>query len=85
MNVPQQPFLPDAPGSPLSAHGRAEGRIAFRDQFVKAIEQAAQSGWRHAVFCDPNFTDWPLGERATEAALDAWAQTGARFTVLAQD
>lgn len=63
---------------------RFEGRQAFVDAIAEAIECGAQRGWRQATFCDADFADWPLGGRALSSALDAWARSGCRFTVLAQ-
>ena len=63
--------------------GRLTGRQAFCDTIERAIEQAPRRGWRKAVLCDADFADWPLGSRAVASALDVWASSGARFTLLA--
>ncbi len=71
-------------GANALADRRLEGRQAFREAFLETIRCSARAGGQQAVFCDVDFEDWPLGDRTTAAALDAWAQRGARFTVLAQ-
>lgn len=64
--------------------GRFDGREAFDAILRQALSAAAQQGWKEIVFSDPDFADWPLGERATIEALQAWAASGHRFMLLAQ-
>ena len=40
--------------------------------------------WREIVLSDPDFDDWPLGERAVVDALQAWSAAGRSFVLLAQ-
>lgn len=63
--------------------GRFEGRAAFQQAVRDALHVAAQEGWREIVLSDANFEDWPLGERAVCADLQAWARPGRRFVMLA--
>ncbi|APW37596.1 hypothetical protein RD110_10690 [Rhodoferax koreense] len=64
-------------------NGRFEGRAAFQQLLRDALCQAAHQGWREITVCDSNFEDWPLGERAVVDALQAWAGSGRKWTMLA--
>lgn len=63
--------------------GRFEGRTRFAQCVRDALAQAALQGWRELVLCDPDFADWPLGERAVVQALQAWARPGRSLVMLA--
>lgn len=65
------------------AAGRFAGREAFAQQIRDALACAARDGWREIMVCDPTFADWPLGESAVQASLQAWAQQGRRLRLLA--
>jgi len=65
--------------------GRFTGRTEFTDMIRQAFAVAAQQGWREIVVCDPDFEDWPLGERAVAEALNDWSKTGRTFTMLARN
>lgn len=65
--------------------GRLQGREAFDHTLRQAFEAAAQQGWSAWWWVDADFADWPLGERATLAALNAWAGSGRRLHLLARD
>ena len=72
--------------SPLALpQGRLQGRSAFVQAVRDALQAAAQQGWNELIFCDANYADWPLGERAVAEALQAWSRGGRRFTMLAMD
>lgn len=75
--------MPDDAAQPLT-EGRFDGREAFDVILRRALSAAAQQGWKEIVFSDPDFADWPLGERASIEALQAWAASGRRFMLLAQ-
>lgn len=84
MNDPARPdALPPMP-APLP-EGRLEGRAAFQDAVRTAMAAAEAQGWPQLVLCDPDFLDWPLGERAVVEALDAWARRGRTLRLLAAD
>lgn len=75
---------PDAtPSEPLPS-GRFEGRIAFQQLVRDALAAAAREGWREIILSDPDFADWPLGERAVAESLDAWSTGGRRCILLAR-
>lgn len=63
--------------------GRLQGRRAFADLVRAALATAAREGWPHIVLSDPDFEDWPLGERAVIESLNAWAGRGRRIQLLA--
>ena len=64
--------------------GRFEGREAFRQGVRDALAAAAREGWHTIVLADPDFADWPLGERAVAESLQAWAHGGRKLTLLAR-
>lgn len=64
--------------------GAFDGRQAFVGHLHLAFAAAAQQNWREIVLCDPDFGDWPLGEREVVDALQAWSAAGRSFVMLAQ-
>lgn len=75
---------PDAtPPEPLPS-GRFEGRIAFQQLVRDALAAGAREGWREIILSDPDFADWPLGERAVAESLNAWSTSGRRCILLAR-
>ena len=78
---------PDTTPTPLQAlpEGRFSGRADFTEMIRQAFSAAAQQGWREIIVCDPDFEDWPLGERAVVQALNDWSKTGRTFTMLARN
>jgi hypothetical protein len=50
-----------------------------------ALASAASQGWNHLVLSDPDFADWPLGERNVVDSLTAWSGRGRRIQFLARD
>jgi len=64
--------------------GPFDGRPAFDAALRAALDAAAREGWREIVFSDPDFADWPLGERTSIAALQAWAASGRSLVLLAE-
>lgn len=81
-----EPSIPaDGSASGALPEGAFDGRQAFHAAFHAALEAAAREGWRQIVFSDPTFADWPLGERAVAAALQAWASSGRGLLMLAGD
>jgi hypothetical protein len=68
---------------PQLLEGRFSGRAEFADLIRLALATAAAQGWREIILCDPDFEDWPLGERAVAQALNDWCRSGRKFTMLA--
>ncbi|MEJ7686736.1 MAG: hypothetical protein WKG52_06935 [Variovorax sp.] len=64
--------------------GAFEGRHAFHAHLRAALAAAARQNWREIVLSDPDFIDWPLGERDVADALQAWSTNGRSFVLLAQ-
>lgn len=64
--------------------GRFSGRSEFAELVRQAFAAAATQGWREIMVCDPDFADWPLGERAFVQALGDWSRTGRKFTMIAR-
>ena len=75
---------PEEGASAPLPEGPFDGRQAFHAHLKTAMAEAARQNWREIVFSDPDFADWPLGERASIQALQAWSATGRRFILLAQ-
>jgi hypothetical protein len=63
--------------------GRFAGRVAFQQLVRDGLARAAQEGWRELILSDPDFGDWPLGERVVAESLGAWSASGRRCTLLA--
>jgi len=77
---------PDLSPNPIPLpEGRLVGRVAFIDLVRQAIAAAASQGWTKMVWCDPDFADWPLGERSLIDSLQAWSASGRSLHLLAQD
>lgn len=65
--------------------GRFTGRQLFADLIRLALATAAARGWNSLLLSDPDFADWPLGERPVIEALNAWAGRGRQLQLLARD
>ena len=65
--------------------GVFDGLEAFQSSLRLALDAAARQGWRQIVLSDADFSDWPLGDRSTAAALQAWAASGRSCVVLAKN
>lgn len=79
--------LPESslPSLPKLPEGRFSGRDEFAGLIRLALATAAAQGWREIILCDPDFEDWPLGERAVAQALNDWSKTGRKLTMLAEN
>ncbi|MDQ3058782.1 MAG: hypothetical protein M3R45_04575 [Pseudomonadota bacterium] len=75
--------LPPEAALPSLLEGRFTGRAEFADLIRLALATAAAQGWREIIVCDPDFEDWPLGERVVAQALNDWSKSGRTFTMLA--
>lgn len=65
--------------------GRLEGRQVFLQTVRQAFQAAAEQGWSHITLSDPDFVDWPLGERAVVESLNRWARRGRTLKMLARN
>jgi hypothetical protein len=71
--------------TPVLLGGRFTGCTEFAELIRQALRVAAVQGWREMIWCDPDFADWPLGERAVAQALHDWSQAGRKLTMLAKN
>ncbi|MEO8123620.1 MAG: hypothetical protein ABI633_06185, partial [Burkholderiales bacterium] len=60
-----------------------DGRKAFEEAVRAALFEAAAAGWREIYLCDPDFANWPLGERAVVDSLTQWVGANRRLTLVA--
>lgn len=65
--------------------GVFDGLEAFQSSLRVALDAAVSQGWHQIVLSDADFSDWPLGDRSTVAALQAWASSGRSCVVLAKN
>lgn len=74
-----------APDTPVTLpEGRFAGVEVFKQTVRDALAVAVRDGWREMIWADPDFHDWPLGERAVAELLQRWAaQPGRKLVVLA--
>lgn len=72
---------PEAPQRGLA--GAFSGSAEFAQTIRDALERAANEGWPLMVWSDPDFEDWPLGERLVVESLQAWARSGRQLILLA--
>jgi hypothetical protein len=64
--------------------GAFHGRDTFQQIVRDGLAAAAREGWREIVLSDPDFTDWPLYERAVVQSLQDWSQSGRKCILLAR-
>ena len=67
----------------MEAHDPIDGRRAFEDAVRAAFAEASAAGWRELYLCDPDFAQWPLGERAVIDSLTQWIGGQRRLTLIA--
>ncbi|MDB5884940.1 MAG: hypothetical protein JWR74_1111 [Polaromonas sp.] len=77
MHSPQADAASTLPEGPFS------GRTEFAARIRQALAGAARQGWREIIWCDPDFADWPLGERAVVQSLQDWSRGGRKLTLIA--
>jgi hypothetical protein len=70
--------------SPQLPAGPFAGPESFRDLVRAALAAAQEQGWNELILCDPDFADWPLGEKAVAESLAAWSKTGRKCILLAR-
>lgn len=72
-----------AAAGPALPEGAFDGPTEFAARVRDALAQAAVRGWTEIVLSDPDFADWPLGERAVVESLQAWAASGRSLRLIA--
>lgn len=60
-----------------------DGRRNFEAAVRAALAEAARGGLRELILCDPDFAQWPLGERAVVDSLTQWIGGNRRLTLVA--
>ena len=70
-------------GLPGLSEGRFVGHADFTEMIRQAFASAVVEGWRQIILSDPDFNDWPLGERGVTQALNDWSKTGRKLTMMA--
>lgn len=76
---------PPASGKPsVWPEGSFDGPREFAERVREILAGAAAQGWREMVFADPDFVDWPLGERALVQALQDWGARGRTLRLVAK-
>lgn len=60
-----------------------DGRRSFEDAVRAALAEAAAAGWRELFWCDVDFANWPIGERAVVESLEQWVGSHRRLTLVA--
>ena len=67
----------------------SEGLITSRSEFHAALRlafaEAATAGSHALWLADPDFGDWPLGEREVVDSLSRWVASSRHFTIVARD
>lgn len=76
--------MDEAEKKPALTDGPFTGPSVFRDLVRAALAAANEQGWRELILCDPDFADWPLGERAVAESLAGWSQTGRKCILMAR-
>ena len=64
---------------------RIASRTDFHDAVRTSLAHAADIGAREIRLVDPDFTDWPLGERAVIDSLTRWVHSSRSLVVFAGD
>lgn len=60
-----------------------DSREGFRQALVESLEQCSRDSVGQLWLCDPDFTEWPLGEVFMVDALSRWINSRRRLTLVA--
>ena len=77
--TPAPPGFAAAPEPFARFNGLAEWRAAL----LAFLQRAAAERWPHLLWCDPDFSLWPLGDSEILAALENWSHRPNGFTIVA--
>lgn len=58
-------------------------REGFRQALLESLDQCGRDGIAHLWLCDPDFSEWPLGQPAVVESLTRWATSRRRLTLVA--
>ena len=75
---------PEDDASQALPSGQFSGPLEFAERIRSALECAGREGWRQMVWCDDNYDDWPLREKAVTESLHAWAGSGRKLILMAR-
>ena len=67
----------------VESHGLITSRGEFHQALRRGFAAAAAAGCRELWLCDPDFADWPLGDRAVVEHMSQWAASQRRMVLLA--
>jgi hypothetical protein len=84
-DLPQSGRVIKAPVSASQSPDRFDGPAQFKQALYQSMALAAQKGWAEMVWIDPDFADWPLGERAFVEHLQAWSAPQRKLVLIARD
>lgn len=59
-------------------------RLEFHEALKEAFGLVADKGCREVFLADPNFAEWPLGERAVIDSLTRWAYAHRKLVLLSE-
>lgn len=86
MNEQPSDPAPSPAEPPVPAQGLNHSFLTrgdFQATWREALKLLAAQGAREVWFCDRDYADWPLGERATIDLLTQWAGPHRRLVLLA--
>jgi hypothetical protein len=71
------------PGDPTDTAQVIDTREGFRQALLESLDQCGRDGIAHLWLCDPDFSEWPLGQPAVVESLTRWASSRRRLTLVA--
>ena len=69
--------------NPASPYTRFSGLAEWRSALLAFLQRAAAEKWPQLIFCDSDFSLWPLGDSEILAALENWSHRPNSFTIVA--
>lgn len=74
-----------APSTAISPYARFNGLAEWRAALLAFLQRAAAEKWPELIFCDSDFSLWPLNDSEILAALDNWSHRPYSCTIIAAD
>jgi len=71
------------PDESTEAAEAIDTREGFRQALLESLDQCGRDGIAHLWLCDPDFSEWPLGQPAVVESLTRWATSRRRLTLVA--
>ncbi|MFI0546669.1 MAG: hypothetical protein ACH34Y_07100 [Brachymonas sp.] len=71
--------------TPISPYTRFSGLAEWRSALLAFLQRAAAEKWPKLMFCDSDFSLWPLNDTEILAALENWSHRPNSFTIIAAD